>query len=391
MKRIVIKVGTQVIVNESGFRIKEEYLREVVRLIATLWNQGKDVVLVSSGAVALGRAALKLEGPLSLSERQACAAIGQSRLIQSYDKVFSEHGISCAQILVTAEDLASRRSYLHLKETFSALLGWRVVPIVNENDSVSTAELEVFEGKSFGDNDVLSALIATKLGADLMVLLTSVDGIFVQEPIGGVKSERLGWVQELDQLNEVRVNMKSALGRGGMTTKLEAVRLAALCGVSSWIGRIEEIHRFPGPWVLSEAKVMAEFATLVAPVLSLRGRKKWIGGSAGYKAILTINAGAAEALLEKRASLLAVGVVSVNGDFKPGDIVSVRDEGARELGRGIVRVTATELLNSGLTSKTDEQLGSRDRLGDGTKNRGLIAVHRDDLALFVRSQKNNGS
>ncbi len=380
MKRIVLKIGTQVIIDPSGMALKNDFLDVFVELVGRLHRQGMEVVVVSSGAVALGRGVLGLTGEIDLRQRQACAAIGQARLMHAYDQRLQHQQMSCAQILLTGEDLASRRTYLHLKETFSTLLAWGVVPIVNENDSVSTAELEVYAGKSFGDNDVLSALIASKLQADLMILLTSVDGIYREAPRAGQSGERLRLVEDVHQLSQVIVSEGTSLGRGGMASKLEAVRLAALCGVSVWVGQLADLVALSEPWQLTEGS-LASAGTLVAPQKVLRGRKKWIGGSAGYRGVITINAGARVAVVEKRASLLAIGIVDSQGQFVAGEIVSVHDEQGREIARGLVRLGASE-LNAVIQHYQEND--SPTRAASPAKTKTAVVIHRDDLAVFVK-------
>lgn len=313
----------------------------VVSHAARLLGEGREVLLVSSGALGLGRNQLGLEGLLDLASRQACAAVGQSLLMDAYRDLFAHHGLKTAQILVSADDFSSRTTYLHLEKTLERLLQLGVVPVINENDTISVAELEDWtSGRSFGDNDKLSALVASKLGANPLVILTDVDGIYTADPTADAAAERVQVIEGHRTPPAIQMSGPSWAGRGGMESKLEAARLAALGGVSTIIAsgfEPDTLERIfdpdspaPGTWVIPEPARMPE-------------RKQWIGLASGHRGVLTVNEGARRALEEQYASLLAVGVTDVQGRFKVGDVVSLRNGTGEELGRGIVNFSAEDV------------------------------------------------
>lgn len=339
-RRVVIKLGTRVVMRDQG-HLAMDRLFWVVSHAAKLAQDGRDVLLVSSGAVGLGRNQLGLEGPLDLASSQACAAVGQNLLMDAYRDLFAHHGLKTAQILVSADDFSSRTTYLHLEKTLERLLELGVVPVINENDTISVAELEEWAaGRSFGDNDKLSALVASKLGANPLVILTDVDGIYTEDPGADPEAERIPVIESHRASRTIRTGGRSYPGRGGMATKLEAARMAAVGGVSTIIASgfepdtLERIFdseaAAPGTWVVPEPARMPE-------------RKQWIGLASGHRGVLTVNEGARRALEERYASLLAVGVTDVQGRFKVGDVVSLRNGTGEELGRGIVNFSAEDV------------------------------------------------
>lgn len=339
-RRVVIKLGTRVVMRDQG-HLAMDRLFWVVSHAARLALGGRDVLLVSSGAVGLGRNDLGLGSPLDLASRQACAAVGQNLLMDAYRDLFAHHGLKTAQILVSADDFSSRTTYLHLEKTLGRLLELGVVPVINENDTISVAELEESTaGRSFGDNDKLSALVASKLGANPLVILTDVDGIHTHDPAASPGAERIPVIESHRSTEAIRTAGRSHPGRGGMAAKLEAARLAAVGGVSTIIASgfepdtLERIFdpeaSAPGTWVVPEPARMPE-------------RKQWIGLASGHRGVLTVNEGARRALEERYASLLAVGVSDVQGRFKVGDVVSLRNGTGEELGRGIVNFSAEDV------------------------------------------------
>lgn len=375
MKRIVIKIGTQVLMDDNS-EIKAQTFHLVCQYIAFLKSQKNQIVLVSSGAVGFGRKILNLKGNLTTAERQACAAVGQTSLIKAYEDRLKSMGVTCAQVLVTSSDLSRRESYLNLKETFETLLRLDVVPIVNENDSVSVTELKVNEQSSFGDNDKLSSIVASKLEADWLIMLTGTDGVYTDNPKVNPKAERIKVLQSNKDFEGILTSGKSQLGRGGMSLKLESARFASICGVSVFITSsekletLQQLHNF-------STEELSEHGTVVLANEKLRGKKKWIGTSSGYKAIVTINEGAYKALTERHASLLTVGVVSVKGDFGVGDVLSVRRENGSEIGRGVSKIKSQEVashLSQGASALAVS--GAR----------SSILIHCDDLALFVQEE-----
>jgi glutamate 5-kinase len=367
-RRIVIKLGTRVITHDDG-RLALARLTEVVEAAAVASRAGCEVLLVSSGAVGLGRDALGLATtPTALEERQACAAVGQVRLMDLYQAGFGRLGLTCAQVLLTEGDLDDRLRYLNLRSTLLALLRHGVVPVLNENDAVSTEELAWDEGRArpvFGDNDRLSALVATKLSADLLVLLTDVAGLHDRDPRespDAVCIDRVG--PDADGLpSELSAVSGTDGGRGGMRSKVEAARIAARSGCQAVIASGRE----PG----ALAKVLAGEAVgtwfEASPGLSARGR--WIAFAAAPRGNLVVDAGAARALRDRGASLLAVGVTAVQGEFVPGDVVEILGLDRTSIGRGLVQVDAATARAWASGSPPE-----------GVRNHDAL-VHRDHLVL----------
>lgn len=372
-RRIVIKLGTQVVIEASGAELAKSRLVRVVEQCSRLVQAGKQVIVVTSGAVGLGRQKLKLNGALTLTQKQACAAVGQSLLMDAYRELFDLFGIVTAQVLLTANDFADRKHYLNLRQTLETLLELGTVPIINENDTVSTMELQE-EGyvKGFGDNDKLSALVASKLEADLLVILTNVDGIYTDNPETNPQAELIPVIERFEDLQQVEVNGRSALGRGGMSSKLEAARIAAISGLHTYItSGLKDQSLRP---LLENAEPAG---TLVLPQASLKGRKRWIGMASGYYGVIVVNEGARQAMVEKRASLLPIGVVRVEGEFAAQQVVSIQDEQGQEVGRGLTHFSSDEVDRiKGIRS------GEIASLLPGVPPERQEVVHRDNLVIF---------
>lgn len=379
-RRIVIKLGTQIVVEPDG-QLAVSRLRALMAQCAALHSDGKEVIIVSSGAVGLGRNRLKQQGTLTLSEKQACAAVGQSLLMDTYRQLLEPAGLVCAQVLLTALDFADRKHYLNLRQTLETLLKWGGIPIINENDVTSTMELQE-EGytKGFGDNDKLSALVAGKLDADLLVILTNVDGIYTENPANNPNAEKISLIGAFQDLQRIETAGRSMLGRGGMTSKLEAARIAAISGLHTYIA--SGLHDEALAPLLREGAEAS--GTIILPQASLRGRKRWIGAASGYHGVLIVNEGARQALIRQGASLLPVGIIAVQGDFAAQQVISIQDEQGREIGRGL----------SGFSSETLRRLQGvqgkhiRDVLallqGEDSADGPIRdeAIHRDDLVIF---------
>lgn len=333
---VVVKLGTRVLTNPDG-QLALGRLFNVVETIANARSARRTVLLVSSGAVGLGRDALGLDRtPKQLAERQACAAVGQSRLMALYSQGFSHYGIVAGQVLLTEGDFADRKRYLNLRNTVSRLLAHGVVPILNENDSVSVDELEwIGEERSrpvFGDNDRLSALLASKLGADLLVLLTDVDGVFDRDPSAEPDARCISRVDDPQELATRVGGPRSEASRGGMRSKVEAAYVAARSGCHAVIAsglRPEGLRS-----VLNGEDVGTWFPAHDRP----SARRRWIAFASRCKGALTLDAGAIRALTEASASLLAAGVTQVDGEFERGDIVELRGANGAAVGRGISQV-----------------------------------------------------
>jgi len=384
-QRIVLKLGTNVVVGGDG-ALARSRLEGLSLQIAELWQRERQLLVVSSGAVGLGRRRLpELANPsrvLTLTEKQVAAAIGQSLLMEAYRGLFGQHGIETAQILVTAQDFSDRTRYLSLRQTLEKLLQLRVIPIINENDVLSTMELdEGVYARSFGDNDKLSALVAAKLDADLLIVLTDVDGLYDTNPRTSAAARRIERITSFEELAQIRTSGRSLEGRGGMTAKLEAARVASISGVTMLICSGlqqnalrclfdgEETDPLPGTLILASSPPPK--------------RRQWIGLVAGRFGTVRVNAGASQALLSRHASLLPVGITAVSGEFQPGQVVSIIDEQDREIGRGIAGISSRELARViGLRSDQVREL-----MGGGTP---IEVVHRDNLVILQEHLTDRG-
>jgi glutamate 5-kinase len=377
-KRIVIKMGTQVVIELAGSaadRFASERLACLTRQCAELVKMGKEVILVSSGAIGLGRQVLQLHGLLGLNEKQACAAVGQNLLMDAYQDLFNQSGLITAQVLLTATDFADRKHYLNLRQTLETLLKLKVIPIINENDVTSTMEIQEEQyTKGFGDNDMLSALVASKLDADLLVILTNVDGVYTDNPLTNPQAKRLAQIENFQMLQAVDASGQSLLGRGGMFSKLEAARIAAMSGVYTYItSGISTEPLLPLLQTVSEP-----VGTLVFPQAALSGKKRWIGMASGYHGIVVVNEGARNALVKNQASLLSIGVMAVHGDFAAQQVVSIQDEQGLEIGRGLTHFSSEEInkIKGVRSEKIAEHLGS---LANSDRHE---VIHRDNLVIF---------
>lgn len=370
-QRVVLKVGTRVLTGDDG-RLALSRLFALVETAGRLLRQGREVLVVSSGAVGLGRDALGFdEAPVELADRQACAAVGQCRLMGLYEAGFSRLGLICAQVLLTQGDFDDRVRYLALRDTLQTLLRRKVVPIINENDTVSTEEL-AFVGDGgdrpiFGDNDRLSALVATKLGADLLVLVTDVEGVFDRDPGKHPEARVIPRIDDLDAIRAGLGGTTSGAGRGGMRSKAESASIAARAGCQAVIvsGRVASN--------LDRALAGDEVGTwFPARLEGLPARHRWIAWATAPRGVLHLDEGAVRALVERGASLLAKGVKRIEGDFKRGEVVELRDPAGRPIGRGMVYCDATSA-----------RAWAEGRAPEGVRNHHAL-IHRDHLVLESR-------
>ncbi len=330
-RRIAVKVGSSLLVDSQAGRLNESWLASLVADLAALHSDGRDILVVSSGAIALGRAVLKLPaGPLRLEDSQAAAAVGQIELARRWTAALSRHGITGGQVLVTLGDTEERRRYLNARSTIDKLLEWRAVPVINENDTVATSEIR------YGDNDRLGARVATMMSADLLVLLSDVDGLYDAPPGTTNSAQLVPYVERVTPAIEAMAGAAgSELSRGGMQTKIEAAKIATGAGTHMLIasGRVEHPLR-----AVAEGARCTWFMAADNPVTA---RKKWIAGSLEPKGTLTIDAGAVAAL-RRGNSLLPVGVVRIDGAFERGDAVIIRGPEGAEIGRGLSAYDATD-------------------------------------------------
>ncbi|MGE3974239.1 MAG: glutamate 5-kinase [Bdellovibrionales bacterium] len=375
-RRIIIKIGTRVLTQTNGSLAKKR-LQLIVQSLIPFYKKGDEFLIVTSGAVGLGRKTLKLKPPLDIQQKQVCASVGQVELMNVYKELFKKYRITPAQILVTAGDFADRAKYLNLRDTIESLLEMGVVPVINENDPISTEELSEEKGRSFGDNDKLSAIVATKINAQMLVILTDVDGIYSENPKLNPKAQVLKNITHLSELI-IKMEGKSAVGRGGMQTKIEAVRIASEGGVMSIIASGLKPQNLKKIW--QDPRSEDRPGTLIEFSQNLQGRKKWIGLSSGYEGVVVVNDGAKQAITEKQASLLPAGVVDVRGQFQRGQIVSIRDQGGNEIGRGIANYSSADTRKI-IGLKTNQV---RDILGADSPD---VLIQRDNLVLLNRGAK----
>src|SRR5271165_460650 len=340
-KRLVIKLGTSTVTGPQG-ELSLERIEPIVRAIATLQTDHRHVVLVSSGAVGLGRGWLGLH-PSRLKDmatKQACAAVGQSLLMEAYKRLFGAHGVKIAQVLLTEEDFSNWQRYSNLRRTMEKLIGFGVVPIVNENDTVSTAELETVgdspRSVAFSDNDRLAALVMSGLEADALILLTNVDGLLGTETSSKHKrTGSAGRPQVIPLISRLTPELRalasgpSDSGRGGMVTKLEAAEIAMNCGGVAVIangGRAQALPRiFAGE----------PEGTVFLPSTRMKGKRRWLAYAAGVRGRVVVDAGAQRAITRGKASLLSSGIVRVEKPFGLMDVVSIANADGNEFARGI--------------------------------------------------------
>jgi glutamate 5-kinase len=340
--RLVVKVGTHVVTTEDS-ELAVARVANIVQGLAQERKAGRDVVLVTSGAVGMGMRLLGLrQRPRSLGLRQACAAVGQGHLMAAYADAFAKQGVLAAQVLLTQEDLGDRDRALCVRTTLMRLLELGAVPVLNENDSVSIRELVEYQRRQgseppsrvFGDNDGLAARVAVTLAADLLVLLTNVDGLFTANPKSDPKAQRIAMLEAIDDAALGRAAGSSSGGTGGMLSKLEAARLATGEGTSVVIANGEE------PGILAKVLAGDDVGTLIPTPDRRRARLRYIAVASPKFGVLVLNEGALRALEEGKASLLPVGVTAVEGSFDKGDVVEIHDGSGRVRGRGMVNYDA---------------------------------------------------
>lgn len=351
-KRVVIKVGSSSITTPEG-EIDLQRMAALASGIATLYQAHYLPVLVSSGAVAAGLTRLPFKRvTMTMPEKQAAAAVGQGLLMEYYNELFNRLGVTVAQILLTREDLASRKRYLNARNTINALLDHEVLPIVNENDTVSFNEIR------FGDNDTLSALTAGLVEAELLVLLTDIDGLYNADPHSDHTAQLIPVVEEInEQIASMAGDSSSTVGTGGMTTKIRAARMATRSGIKVIIANSCR------PDIFSDIIAGTNPGTTFMPARDrLKGRKQWIAYGTVPRGKITIDRGAEAALIQDKCSLLAVGITAVSGNFAAGSVVSILSSEGKELGRGIVNLSAGDL-----------------RLIKGASRRGYEVINRDWL------------
>jgi glutamate 5-kinase len=339
-KRVVIKLGTSTVMGSQG-ELSSERIEPIVQAIANLQTDHRQVVLVSSGAVGLGRGWLGLH-PSRLKDmatKQACAAVGQSLLMDAYKRLFGAYGVKIAQVLLTEEDFSNWRRYSNLRRTMEKLIGFGVLPIVNENDTVSTAELEtVGDGSrsaAFSDNDRLAALVMSGLEADALILLTNVDGLLGAETStnkrtgSGTRPQLIPLISKVTPELRAIANGPSQSGRGGMVTKLKAAEIAMNCG------GVAVIANGSRPETLARIFAGEPEGTVFLPSNRMKGKRRWLAYAAGVRGRVVVDAGAQRAITRGKASLLSTGVVRVEKPFASLDVVSIANVDGNEFARGV--------------------------------------------------------
>ena len=360
-KRIVVKVGSSSITTAQG-GIDEQKINQIVEAIAKHHKKQHEIVLVSSGAIAAGLAPLKLDSrPKDLSLQQAVASVGQSLLVNKYSQEFSKYDINVGQVLLTAEDMSRRSHYRNAQRTFNKLLEMKVIPIVNENDTVATDEIRV------GDNDRLAGIVTHLINADALILLSDVDGLYSAPP-GNTNSRFISEVKDFTEIDNLEIGGAgtSGVGTGGMFTKVQAARIASAGGVTVLITDAKNLE------LVLDGK---EVGTIFWPKKAkLSARSLWISHAADIEGQIKVDKGAANALLTKQASLLSAGIKEVFGDFEDGAVVEVIDETHKVIAKGLTNFDSSELPK--MLGKNSAKL--IEEFGAGYEKE---VIHRDDLVL----------
>lgn len=369
-KKILIKIGSAVLTGTDGLDLK--IIDSLVAEMSGLVRQGYSVVLVTSGAIASGKHRLNITGKLkSIPEKQAAAAVGQGRLMRVYSKSFEKKGLYVAQILLTLADLTDRQRFLNIRNTLSTLTDWKVIPVINENDTVAVDEIK------FGDNDNLAAMIANIVEADLFINLTNTAGLYDCNPAQSGKARFIPLVREFtDEIEAIATAETSSAGTGGMKSKVLAAKKVTAIGIPCIIA--------PGKKkkVLGDILAGKEIGTLFLPMADrLKSKKYWIAFTLRSRGKLVVDDGAGRALLEKGKSLLPSGIIDVDGDFAVGDPVSCVDHEGATIAKGIVNFSSAEIRKiMGLkTAKIEQILGHKDY---------AEVIHRDNLAITRHNPPN---
>ncbi len=364
-QRFVLKIGSQVLTNK-GRALSQQVFDRIAQEVTTAKKKGYEIVIVSSGAIAAGMARLGLtEKPRTMPQKQAAAAIGQSALMWNYERSFSFYGEKVAQILLTRDDLANRNRFLNARNTLFTLLSMGVIPIINENDTVVVEEIKV------GDNDNLSALVTNLVNADLLIILSDIDGLYDRDPRLFKNARLIPVVSQItEEMEEGAAGTSSPISIGGMVTKLEAARKAAFFGVPTILAN----GLVPG--IIERILQGGEVGTLFMPqVNKLTSRKHWIAFTLKPKGKIMVDEGAKKAICQRGKSLLPSGVLSVEGKFSVGDAVVLVDPQGQEFARGLSNYGSTE-INKIKGLKTSEII---DKLGYKYSDE---IIHRDDMAVI---------
>ena len=369
VKRVVVKIGSGVISTDAG--LDEQRLAAIAEDVCVLLDRGLEVILVSSGAVAAGKGQLGIEGrPQTIPQKQAAAAIGQTRIIREYKETFQGHGYNVAQVLLTRDDLSNRRRYLNARNTMTTLLEYGVTPVVNENDTGVVEEIR------FGDNDNLSALVTSLVEADMLIILSDVDGLYDCNPTENAHAELIPVVERVTpRIEAMGGKSNGSLGTGGMATKLKAAKKAALSGVGTLIVNGRSRH------ILQQVFDGDDVGTYFLPAQSkLTAKKQWIAFSKKPRGKLLIDEGGQQAVIKRGKSLLPSGICGVDGGFERGDAVRLCNRHGQEFARGVVAYSLAETLQ--IMGKQCAEIETV----LGYKYRDEV-VCRDDLVLTIEGEE----
>lgn len=362
IQRLVVKVGSSSLIYPTG-KINIEQIECLVRQLSDLHNRGLDILLVTSGAVGVGMGKLGMtRKPRTIPEKQATAAVGQGILLHMYEKIFSEYDIMVGQVLLTREDFSDRKRFLNARNTLQTMLNLRVIPIINENDTVAIDEIKL------GDNDNLAAMVAGLVDSDMLILLSDVDGLYNDKP-GTPGAQIIKEIYEINKdIESLDKGVGSMLGTGGMVTKVQAARIAMHSGLVAIIARAAEAD------IIRRLVAGEPLGTAFWPSVKLVNKKRWIAYGANACGRIHIDDGAVQALQEKGKSLLPSGVICVEGNFKMGNTVMVISSGGKVIARGIVNYSADEVeqIKGKKTIEISKVLGYKDY---------DEVIHRDNLAL----------
>lgn len=348
--RIVFKFGTNILRNPQG-EISLSHLYSFIEDMSYLYKQGKEILVVTSGAVGLGAKKLNIDTSISTTLKQAAASVGQPLLMSIWQDGFEKYGITTAQILLTEEDFANRKKYLSLRSTLSKLLENKVIPIINQNDAVSPSELEHV---CFSDNDKLSSIVASKLDADLLVMVSDIDGLFDKNPKEYKDAKLIQRVEKITSKIEKLAKGASQGGRGGMITKISAAKVATSSGLYA------KIVNGTTPNIIK--KVFDDnIGTIFIPSKNLSHKKRWIAYATNIMGKIKVNEGAKNAIVNHQKSLLSIGIIDIEGNFKRGEIVSIVDSSNDEFARGITNYSSSDIekIKGNHSDKICEILGHK--------------------------------
>ena len=370
-KRIIFKFGTNILRNDDG-EISLSRIYSFIEEISKLHKQGKEIIIVTSGAVGLGAKKCGISISDSIQLKQACAAIGQTQLMSIYENGFEKYGIKVAQVLLTEDDFSQRARYLSLRNTLNQLTDMQVIPIINQNDTVSTYGLEYYKDVvevCFADNDKLSALLASEMQADLLVILSDINGLYTDNPTENKDAEFIPVVERVTDEIQKMGTEASLGGRGGMKTKLEAAKVVTRAGGCLLIANGKEAN------IITKIFNEENVGTIFLPADKLSGKKHWIAYASNVMGTLTVNDGAKKAIIETGSSLLAKGITGVNFNFKKGDIVGIVDVEGKEFARGMVNYDFDECEKL-IGAHSDMFI---ERIGYKTYDE---IIHRDNIVIL---------